>query len=168
MGCVDYVTKPFDQREVLARISAHFQQQRLFARMAEQLKPRPSPDTRLAGQTATTAGDGADQHELRLLYRAIDILRDEMADPPKLTALAHRVGTNQAKLGRVFQAHLGMSTFEYLREQRLVRAQALLAQTDKPIQQIADAVGFKRSGNFATAFKGRFGMTPRGYRKQHG
>jgi transcriptional regulator GlxA family with amidase domain len=78
------------------------------------------------------------------------------------------VGTNQMRLGRAFQTHLGMSTFEYLREQRLVHAQALLATTDRPIQQIADAIGFKRAGDFATAFRLRFGMTPSEYRKRHG
>jgi transcriptional regulator GlxA family with amidase domain len=78
------------------------------------------------------------------------------------------VGTNQARLAREFQTHLGMSTFDYLREQRLVRAQELLTTTDRQIQQIADAIGFKRAGDFATAFKLRFGLTPREYRKRHG
>jgi len=91
-----------------------------------------------------------------------------MADPPGLIELAHRVGTNQVRLGREFQTHLGMSTFEYLREQRLVRSQELLATTDRQVQQIADDIGFKRSGDFATAFRLRFGMTPREYRKRHG
>ena len=89
-----------------------------------------------------------------------------MRDPPSLTDLAHRVGTNQSKLGREFQDHLGMSTFEYLRDQRLARAQTLLASGDRQIQQIADAIGFKRAGDFATAFKRRFGLTPREYRRQ--
>jgi DNA-binding response OmpR family regulator len=161
-GCVDYITKPFDHREVLARVSAHLQQRRLFARMAEQIEPPGTPPATQARDT------DADQTGLRCVYRAIDILLDEMADPPSLTALAHRVGTNQARLGREFQTHLGMSTFEYLREQRLVRAQELLAAADQPIQQIADAIGFKRAGDFATAFRHRFGMTPREYRKGHG
>jgi transcriptional regulator GlxA family with amidase domain len=91
-----------------------------------------------------------------------------MAEPPGLIELAHRVGTNQARLGREFQTHLGMSTFEYLREQRLVRAQELLATTDRPVQQIAEAIGFRRGGDFSTAFRLRFGMTPRQYRRQHG
>ena len=59
-----------------------------------------------------------------------------------------------------------MSTFDYLREQRLARAQALLASGDRQIQRIADDIGFKRTGDFATAFKRRFGLTPREYRKQ--
>jgi transcriptional regulator GlxA family with amidase domain len=132
--------------------------------MAEQVEPqRPGPARR--GTPAAGRTTDADQMGLRFLYRAIDILHEEMADPPGLTALAHRVGTNQTRLGREFQTHLGMSTFEYLREQRLVRAQELLATTDRRIQQIADAVGFKRAGDFATAFKLRFGMTPREYRR---
>jgi transcriptional regulator GlxA family with amidase domain len=61
-----------------------------------------------------------------------------------------------------------MSTFEYLREQRLVRAQALLDSADLQVQQIADAVGFKRAGDFATAFRLRFGIKPREYRRRHG
>jgi len=122
-GCVDYIAKPFDHREVLARVSAHLQHRHLFARMAEQLEPpRQARATRAGGKDAVP-GEATDQMGLRLLYRAIDILLDEMAEPPGLIELAHRVGTNQARLGREFQTHLGMTTFEYLREQRLVRAQ---------------------------------------------
>jgi DNA-binding response OmpR family regulator len=38
-GGVDYITKPFDHREVLARVSAHLHQRHLFARLAEQVVP---------------------------------------------------------------------------------------------------------------------------------
>jgi CheY-like chemotaxis protein len=167
-GCVDYITKPFDQREVLARVSAHLQQRHLFARLAEQVEPSRRGRATLAGSEEAVTGAAADSMGLRFVYRAIDILLDELADPPDLIELAHRVGTNQARLGRAFQTYLGMSTFEYLREQRLVRAQELLATTDRQVQQIADAIGFKRAGDFATAFRLRFGMTPREYRKRHG
>ncbi|MGD2021264.1 MAG: response regulator [Thiohalocapsa sp.] len=164
-GCVDYITKPFDHREVLARVSAHLQQRHLFTRLAEQVEP--SQQGR-AGVPEDAGPRDADQPGQRLVYRAIDILLDEMADPPGLIELAHRVGTNQARLGREFQTHLGMSTFEYLREQRLVRAQELLDATNQQIQQIAEAIGFKRAGDFATAFKHRFGVTPREYRSRQG
>jgi DNA-binding response OmpR family regulator len=167
-GCVDYITKPFDHREVLARVSAHLQQRQLFARLAEQIEPSRQDRATHAGSNGADPGEAADRTDLRLLYRAIDILQGEMADPPGLIELAHRVGTNQTRLGREFQTHLGMSVFEYLREQRLVRAQGLLTATDRQVQQIAVAIGFKRPGDFATAFKLRFGMTPREYRRRHG
>jgi DNA-binding response OmpR family regulator len=167
-GCVDYITKPFDHREVLARVSAHLQQRQLFARLAEQVDPNRRERAALAGNKDAVPAQAAGQMGLRLVYRAIDILREEMADPPGLSELAHRVGTNHARLGREFQTHLGMTAYDYLREQRLVRAQELLATTDRQVQQIADAVGFKRAGNFATAFRLRFGITPREYRRRHG
>ncbi len=166
-GCVDYITKPFDQREVLARVSAHLTQRHLFEQMAERIEPPPPSPATLVG-AAGTAPRAADQADLRFLYRAIDILLEEMAEPPSRDELARRVGTNHARLGRAFQTHLGMSTFEYLREQRLARAQELVAGTDQQIRQIADAVGFKRAGDLATAFRLRFGMTPRAYRRRHG
>jgi YesN/AraC family two-component response regulator len=165
-GCVDYITKPFDHREVLARVSAHLTQRHLFARMAEHIEPQ-RPGGSASGSAGGGPDDNGDQMGPRFLYRAIDILHEEMADPPGLIALAHRVGTNQTRLGREFQTHLGMSTFQYLREQRLVRAQGLLTTSELRVGQIADAVGFKRAGDFATAFKLRFGMTPRDYRRQH-
>ena len=164
VGCVDYITKPFDQREVLARVSAHLQQQRLFARLAEQVEPSRQERATLSGGEHADSLDAAEPMGLRFVYRAIDILLDEMADPPGLTELARRVGTNHVRLGREFQTYLGLSTFEYLREQRLARAQQLLATTNWPIQEIAGAIGFKRAGDFATAFRLRFGMTPREFR----
>jgi AraC-like DNA-binding protein len=44
----------------------------------------------------------------------------------------------------------------------------LAATTDRPVHQIAEAIGFKRAGDFATAFRLRFGMTPRDYRRRQG
>jgi DNA-binding response OmpR family regulator len=167
-GCADYITKPFDYREVLARVSAHLQERHLFARLAEQVEPDHPARTTVAGNKGAAPTEQLDQMGLRLVYRAVDILLDEMASPPGLSELAHRVGTNHARLGREFQTHLGMTTYEYLREQRLVRAQALLDRTGLQIQQIADAVGFKQAGNFATAFRLRFGITPSEYRKRRG
>jgi len=174
-GCIDYITKPFDHREVLARVSAHLQQQRLFRCMAEQLGPLPGDarpaglrgdDIRTDGLADISVVNDKVTAGLALVYRAIDILLAEMRNPPSLIDLAHRVGTNQSRLGREFRNHLGMSTFDYLREQRLARAQTLLASGVQQIQWIADDIGFKRTGDFATTFKRRFGLTPREYRRQ--
>lgn len=81
-GCVDYITKPFDQREVLARVSAHLQQRDLFARMAEQVEPSRQRRAPLSDGKDAFAGETANRMGLRFLYRAIDILLEEMADPP--------------------------------------------------------------------------------------
>ena len=47
-GCADDFTKPFDHREVLARVRAHLQQH-LFGRLAEQAEPSRQAQATLAG-----------------------------------------------------------------------------------------------------------------------
>jgi transcriptional regulator GlxA family with amidase domain len=51
--------------------------------------------------------------------------------------------------------------FAYLSEPRLVRGQVLLDTPTQQLLQITEAIGFKRASDFATAFKHRFGVTPR-------
>jgi CheY-like chemotaxis protein len=48
----------FDQREVLARVSAHLQQRRLFARMAEQFEPPGERRATFAGSKDTVPPGG--------------------------------------------------------------------------------------------------------------
>ena len=43
-GCIDYITKPFEHRELLARVSAHLQQRSLFTDMADAAAPPHADD----------------------------------------------------------------------------------------------------------------------------
>jgi chemotaxis response regulator CheB len=128
-GCVDYITKPFDHREVLARVSAHL---------------HAAPPVRTHGRAHRAAAPGADGRPRRAGGADDEAIRRACASStaPSTscarrwpTRPAHRAGPPRRhqpdRLGREFQTHLGMSTFEYLREQRLVRAQELLATTDR-------------------------------------
>ena len=178
-GGLDYITKPFDPREVLARISSHLRTAHLCQRMTALVAANgdhsgdpisdqtgASPASRPAQAPFAGQLSPIDERGLRLVYQARDILLAELRNPPDLATLTRRVGTNHSKLTREFQRHLGMSVFAYLREQRLAQAQSLLAETRLPIHLVADQVGFKRPGDFGTAFKRRFGVTPREFRRR--
>jgi CheY-like chemotaxis protein len=161
VGGVDYITKPFQPQEVLARVSSHLRTAQLFRRMAgAQTGPCG------AGELSPDASPPIDRG-LQLVYKASDTLLEDLVNPPDMATLVRKIGTNHNKLTRLFQHHLGMTVFEWVREQRLVRAQALLATDGLQIQQVAAQIGFKRAGDFGTAFKRRFGMTPREYRQQY-
>ena len=160
VGGVDYITKPFQPQEVLARVSSHLRTAQLFRRMAG-----AQTEAADVGDLPPQASSSIDRG-LQLVYKARDILLADLVNPPDMATLVREVGTNHNKLTREFQRYLGMTVYEWLREQRLVQAQSLLAVDGLQIQQIAAQVGFKRSGDFGTAFKRRFGMTPREYRVQ--
>lgn len=57
-GCIDYITKPFEHREALARINAHLQQQRLFRRMAEHLAPARDGEAPSGSASGGVSADG--------------------------------------------------------------------------------------------------------------
>jgi AraC-like DNA-binding protein len=95
----------------------------------------------------------------------MDILQRDLARPPSLQELAHQVGTNEKRLTELFRAATGLPVFTWLREERVLLACRLLADSELDIQQIADQVGYGSASNFTTMFREHMGVTPRDYRK---
>lgn len=153
VGGMDYITKPFEPREVLARITTHLHMRNLIEEMRERLDHYEGK---------------ADAHIpnplLELVYQARDQLLANLQNPPSLDQLARNLGTNRTKLGQAFRARLGLSVFGYLRRQRLISASHLLRETPLTIKQIAARVGYRNSRDFAVAFKAYFSVTPSEYR----
>ncbi|MBN3816398.1 response regulator [Paraburkholderia sp. Se-20369] len=146
IGAIDYIIKPFEPAEVFARIRNHLKKAGR-SRAHEHLPVLPN-------------SPGA------LLVRAASaILLRDLRNPPALDDLAKLVGTYEKRLSRAFRDNLGQTVFEYLRDTRLRTAQRFLADTSMGIGDIAAEVGFSTAGNFATAFRERFGVTPSDWRK---
>lgn len=150
-GAVDFVLKPFDAAEVMARIGIHLS---LAARTSASA---PEPEE-------PVGGSNVERTDRVIVRAAIDFLDGHLMRSPSLAQIAAKVGTHERRLSRAFRANTGKTVFEFLREARLSRAQRLLAQSPLSVQQIAAEVGFPNPANFATAFRRRFGMTPRAAR----
>lgn len=157
-GGVDYILKPFEPEEVLVRISVHLALARRGAHPPEGVAeaPRRPPES-----------EDEAPHDLdRVIARAAQrLIESDLANIPPLPALAARVGTHEKRLTRAFRAHTGRTVLEFAREERLSRAQHLLAQSRLSIEEVAHAIGFSGAANFTTAFKERFGSTPAAYRQ---
>lgn len=158
VGGVDYVTKPFDARELLLRVTNHLQIGRRVAALKERL------DT-LGTEDAATME--MPTRPLAIFIRARDFLLGDLANPPDLATLARHCGTNRTYLQGLFQAQLGMSTFSYLREQRLQRARSLLEQGMDSVELVAHTVGYRNGRDLARAFKQRFGIVPSDLLRSH-
>jgi len=157
-GGVDYILKPFEPEEVLVRIAVHLS---LARRGAQPLDGAAEAPGRLP------ASEDEAPHDLdRVIARAAQrLIESDLANIPPLPALAARVGTHEKRLTRAFRAHTGRTVLEFAREERLSRAQRLLAQTPLSIEDVAHAIGFSGAANFTTAFKERFGSTPAAFRR---
>lgn len=66
---------------------------------------------------------------------------------------------------RVFKQITGMTPYEYLKYCRINESKRLLTETDYPVSQIADLVGYVDVNRYIQNFKQCVGMTPLKYRK---
>ena len=99
------------------------------------------------------------EHErMAKLKTLLDTQQDKGAP---VCELASQMGLSASALQRHFRQIYGTSIDEYRRAQRLEHAHALLAQTGCSVQEVAHASGYTSAANFATAFKRRFGISPK-------
>lgn len=88
-----------------------------------------------------------------------------LGEPFEAAALARRFGFSESGLARAFRQVHGMALFDYVSLARAERARALLQEGTRSVTEIALDVGYGHTGNFSTAFKRRYGMSPIAYRK---
>lgn len=83
-----------------------------------------------------------------------------------LDDIAGHVGLSRSECCRYFKSQTGQTLFEYLIQYRINKSLAILANTDTPVAQIAQAVGFSSQSYYTDRFKGIIGTTPTEYRKR--
>ncbi len=98
---------------------------------------------------------------------ARDLLINNLAEPPSIRELCAAVGVNRNKLHYGFKQEFGLSPQNYLEEHRLEKAYIALRDSDRLIYQIAADVGYASQSSFSTAFKRKYGLTPKEARSQH-
>ncbi|NML18681.1 response regulator transcription factor [Azohydromonas caseinilytica] len=164
-GAVDYIVKPFDPEEVLARARVHLRLHQSGASRGGEEETLPeapeAPEARVA------EGSGP-RWEERLVGQTQSILIREMANPPSLAELAQRVGTTQRHLSHEFRRQVGVAVYAWLREERHREACFRLLHTSQQLNQIGQHIGYQSAAAFTNAFRARFGMTPSEYRRAAG
>ena len=81
-----------------------------------------------------------------------------------MSDVARRFGYNQTYLSSLFKRETGKPLAGFINEVKVDEAKRLLRATDKPIVEIAVALGFSSQNYFQTVFKRFSGLTPEAYR----
>lgn len=126
----------------------------LVAEAIAALSSSERPDT-------VTALSRRDRHRLRLVREFLDNRDEPDLEPIRLDGIARHAGMSASALHRLFRAAYGCSVFEYERERRMERARAALERDRVSVTEAAWLAGYANPANFATAFKRRFGQTPK-------
>jgi AraC-like DNA-binding protein len=114
---------------------------------------------------------GSDKnHELKskdieCVYKAKEILINNISNPPSLKMLASQSAINEFKLKKGFKQLFGKTVFSFLQEYRLNEAKKILTENEININEVCDIVGYKSVSHFSKIFKDYYGVNPIEIRK---
>jgi AraC-like DNA-binding protein len=140
---------------------------------SEQLRPVELAVTEfllanLAEEDSPAAIGGAEAARAAHLHRVCQTIETLLADPDlSLEQAAAADGVSPRALQKLF-ATAGQSFTTYVRNRRLERCRLDLSSpicASLPISEICFRWGFNGSAHFSRAFRARYGVTPRDYRK---
>ena len=98
--------------------------------------------------------------------RVISYINEQFAQPISSASLSAQFGYDEAYFCRKFKHVTGITVMRYIRILRMEQARNLLAETEKPVNDIALACGFSDAAYFANCFKAQYGVTPTMLRKE--
>jgi len=147
-GANDYLAKPFDSSELLARCEAIVAHARRLQHRLAAAAPKPAPEP---------VEDGDSRWRQRLDRQIAAKLHDPAFGVEELARSMH---ADRSHLFRRCKELLGMSPSDYLRETRLAHGHGLLERNAGNISEVAYASGFDSLSSFTRAFKNRYGVAP--------
>lgn len=92
-----------------------------------------------------------------------EYIKTNLREPITASDIAKSVGYSQFYAARLFKTETGMSLFEYVRQQRLIRSAHSLRNGNVRVLTVALDFVFDSHEGFTRAFTNAFGITPKRY-----
>ena len=148
-GADDYLTKPFNSKELLVRIKNLLEQRKnLRDKFSKEIKIEPS-------SIAVTSLDS------EFLNKAFKVAEKNLSNTEFNTeAFAKEMFLSRSQFHRKLLAITGQAPGEFLRSFRLKRAATFILEKRLSITQIAFEVGFSSPSHFTKAFRQQFNCLP--------
>ena len=149
-GADDYLTKPFDTKELLIRISNLIS----IRRKLQEKYSSGKIITRIDEKKLSSIDE-------KFLNKVLEVVNARIAEEEfSIEQFGEEVGMSRVQLHRKLKALTGKSASLYLRSVRLSKAREMIEEKKGNISEIAYSVGFSSPAYFTACFKEEFGYPP--------
>ncbi len=94
------------------------------------------------------------------IHKAKKFILKNLSENITIPIIASNTGTNQCYLKKGFKEVYHQTIFEFIQENRMVKAKHLLQLENPVITEIAHCVGYSSLSSFSQAYKHYFGVSP--------
>lgn len=101
----------------------------------------------------------------KFISDVVHYIDEHYSEKVTLDAISTHVNLSKYYFSRIIKKHLGMSFTDYLTHYRINRAQFILSETQKNVEEVGYLVGYRYTQSFYKSFKKVTGMSPNEYRK---
>lgn len=108
------------------------------------------------------------EHHADALAPLLDWVVAHLAEEHTVESLAARAMMSPRTFARRFVAEVGSTPHQWLLGQRVLEARRLLEETELPVEQVADSVGFGSAAVLRQHFRRATGLAPLDYRRRFG
>lgn len=102
----------------------------------------------------------SDQEGRNRIYKAKDILLNNLGEPITIKVLSRKVAMNECYLKKGFKEIYGTTIFDFYQQKRMEYAQTLLNEKGCNVTEVSVMLGYSSISHFSAAFKKYTGIKP--------
>ena len=153
-GADDYLTKPFDTKELQIRINNLINIRRKLQQKFSSVDYVPVKNKKETEKKLTNL-------EEQFMCKVLEVIENHLSEEEfSIEQFGQEVGMSRVQLHRKLKALSGKSASNYLRTVRLSKAKKMIEEQKGNISEIAYSVGFSSPQYFSRSFKEEFGFPP--------
>ena len=107
------------------------------------------------------------EENFKKIKKAKDIIIAEMSNPPSLVELSKEINLSLKKLKEGFKKIYGKPVYQFLLEHKMELAKKLLSDSKNNVNEVSLKLGYSTASHFIAAFKNRYGVTPKMFKKNY-
>ena len=103
-----------------------------------------------------------------MLFRSVTYIQQNFQRQLSVEEIAGVCKLNRSYFSKLFKETMSCTPQEFIIRLRLTRAAEMMRTTSAPIGEIAAGCGYPNQLHFSQAFKKRYGLPPREWRRENG